>query len=298
MCFNCILQSDEQTEDYEVLFSATWHLGISASPIPYKYLYSTYLPTYFLLNPQPLHTTYTCRLENMIEPSQRLRRAVRSNDASLVKRIVANHPALVHNPDHSADGLANSNLHLAASLGYLQVCKILVRLDHEKPTPALNDLHQTALMLAAGAGHTEVVHFLAENDPATILRRDSRGRDAIMEASVGGHDTVLQILLTYVPGGAESAVTNADHEGNTALHFASSNGHLLVLRTLLAAGADADKKNMWSWNAVAYSATVQAEVYFKNLVVDVEKRKRAKQETDECRKGGAAVRLVDHDASG
>ncbi|KAI1296039.1 ankyrin repeat-containing domain protein [Xylaria venustula] len=230
----------------------------------------------------------------MIEAPLRLRRAVHSNDASLVQRIIHTHPDLIHNPDHSADGLSNSNLHLAASLGHLQVCKVLVALGHEKPTPALNDNHQTALMLAAAAGHTEVVHFLAENDPKTILRCDNRGRDAVMEASVGGHDTVLQILLTYVPGGAEAAVQNADIDGNTALHFASSNGHLLVLRTLLAAGADADKKNVWSWSAISYSATVQAEVYFKNLVAEVARR-RAKTEAEEGRKGGG-VRIVDQES--
>lgn len=232
----------------------------------------------------------------MIEAPQRVRRAVHSNDASLVERIIKAHPGLIHNPDHSANGLSNSNLHLAASLGHLQVCKVLIALGHEKPTPALNDNHQTALMLAAGGGHTEVVHLLAEHDPATILRRDIQGRDAIMEASVGGHDTVLQILLTYVPGGAEPAVQNADVDGNTALHFASSNGHLLVLRTLLAAGADAERKNVWSWSAIAYSATVQAEVYFKNLVAEVEKRRRVKQEADDGLKGGA-VRIVEQETS-
>ncbi|KAI8631433.1 ankyrin repeat-containing domain protein [Xylariaceae sp. FL1651] len=235
----------------------------------------------------------------VIEPPQRLRRAVHGNDALLVKRILNSHPDLIHNPDHSSTGLSNSNLHLAASLGHMQVCKVLIALGHEVPTPALNDNHQTALMLAAAGGHTEVVHFLAENDPSAILRRDIRGRDAIMEASLGGHDTVLQILLTYVPGGAESAVKNADMDGNTALHFASSNGHLLVLRTLLAAGADADKKNVWSWSAVAYSATVQAEVYFKNLVADVEKRRRVKHEVQdgrESRKVGG-LRIVEQETS-
>ncbi|KAI1437359.1 ankyrin repeat-containing domain protein [Xylaria sp. CBS 124048] len=216
-----------------------------------------------------------------IETPQRLRRAVHSNDALLVKRIIKSHPDLIHNPDPSVEGLSNSNLHLAASLGHLQVCKALVALDHEKPTPALNDNHQTALMLAAAAGHTEVVHFLSENNPATILRRDMRGRDAIMEASAGGHDTAVQLLLTYVPGGAESAVDNADLDGNTALHFASSNGHLPVLRTLLAAGADPDRENIWNWTAVAYSATVQGEVYLKNLMADLGKRKRAKQDASE-----------------
>lgn len=213
-----------------------------------------------------------------------------TNDESLVKRIIKSHPDLLHNPDHSPHGFANSNLHLAASFGYLQVCKTLVDLGHEIPTYALNDKHETALLLAARAGHTEVVHFLAENDPSSILRRDVRGRDAIMEASLGGHDTVVQILLTYVPGGAKLAVQNSDIDGNTALHFASSSGHRDVLRTLLAAGADAEKRNVWSWSAAAYSATVQYEVYFKNTVADVE-QKRLKQEAEEGRNGGG-VRIV------
>jgi uncharacterized protein len=212
----------------------------------------------------------------------------------LVERILKSHPKLVHNPDTSFHGSSNSNLHVAASLGYLQVCKVLVAAGHENPTPALNEFHKTALMLAAAKGHTEVVHFLCENDPLSIPRRDIRGRDAIMEASLGGHDTVLQILLTYTPGGAAAAVQACDTDGNTALHFASSNGNLLVLRTLLAAGADAEKRNIWSWTAVAYSATVQAEVYLKGLVVEVEKRRRAKSDAQDPRKGGA-IRVVEQE---
>ncbi|KAL2258221.1 hypothetical protein VTK26DRAFT_8566 [Humicola hyalothermophila] len=196
------------------------------------------------------------------------------NDALLVRRILRSHPHLLHNPDHSLAGNANSNLHLAASLGHLPICKLLVELGHENGGPALNDDHQTALMLAAAAGHTEVVHFLAEHNPQSILRQDIRGRDAIMEASLHGHDTVVQILLTFAPGGAAAALDRADLEGNTALHFASSNGNLLVLRTLLAAGADAGRTNIWNWTAEAYSATVQAEVYLKALVAEVERRKQ------------------------
>lgn len=139
-------------------------------------------------------------------------------------------------------------------------------------------------MLASAAGHTEIVHFLSEQDRASIMRRDIRGRDAIMEASRGGHDTVLQILLTYVPCGPEQAVRNADVEGNTALHFASSNGNLLVLRTLLAAGADAERRNIWSWTAVAYSATVEAEVYLKRLVAEAEAKRKMRAQADEVRK--------------
>lgn len=231
----------------------------------------------------------------VIGPAQRLRRAIHRADASLVQRIVRAHPDLLHNPDISSTGLSNSNLHLAASLGHADVCRVLLSAGHEDPTPALNEKHQTALMLAAAAGHTEVVHLLCEKDPSCILRRDMRGRDAVMEASLGGHDTVLQILLTYVPEGAQVAVQKADADGNTALHFASSKGNLPVLRTLLAAGADPDKPNVWSWDAVAYSATVQAEVYLKTLIAaDTDKRKRLGSDAADGRRGGA-VRLVERE---
>ena len=147
-------------------------------------------------------------------------------------------------------------------------------------------------MLAAAAGHTEVVHFLCEQNPTAVMRQDVRGRDAIMEASLYGHDTVVQLLLTYAPLGAKAALAHADMDGNTALHFASSNGNLLVLRTLLAAGADAGRKNTWNWTAEAYSATVQAEVYLKGLVAEVERRKW--KAPDEVKKPG--LRLVERDA--
>lgn len=250
-------------------------------------------------SPNPLPPTFDANSLTQtdlprIEPSLRLRRAIQANDAALVKRILKTHPALLQNPDTSPAGLSNSSLHLAASLGHLQICTLLVSLGHERPCPALNEHHQTALMLAAAEGHTEVVHFLCESDPSAILRRDARGRDAVMEASRGGHDTVLQILLTYVPGGAQAAVQNADVEGNTALHFASMNGHLLVLRTLLAAGADAERRNVWNWTAVSYSATVAAEVYLKGLIQEMERRKQVRRDAGSPRKG-AGVRLVEEE---
>ncbi|TLD30669.1 hypothetical protein PspLS_01731 [Pyricularia sp. CBS 133598] len=218
----------------------------------------------------------------VIDPHLRIRRAIRADDALLVRRILRSHPNLLHNPDLNGtrDEAGNSNLHLAAKLGHVEIVRLLLSLGHESHTvgPALNEQHQTALMLAAAAGHTEVVHAIAEADPSVIHRRDSRGRDAVMEAALGGHDTCLQILLTYVPGGAYEAVRQADLEGNTALHYASSKGNMLVLRTLLAAGADADRRNVWLWTAVEYSQSVQSEVYLKNLIADMEKRRASKRE--------------------
>ncbi|KAH8593851.1 ankyrin repeat-containing domain protein [Bisporella sp. PMI_857] len=230
----------------------------------------------------------------MIDPSLRLRRAIHTADPLLVRRILKSHPHLLQNPDPSALGLSNTSLHLAASLGHLSLVKAFLSLGHESQGISLNEEHQTPLMLAAREGHTEVVHLLCTSCPKSIPKRDIRGRDALMEASRGGHDTCLQILLTYCEGGVSKVLDNTDVDGNTALHFASSNGHLLVLRTLLAAGADAEKKNVWHWKPVSYSATVQAEVYFRGLVAEVERRKGVKKVVEMERKGGA-VRVVENE---
>ncbi|KAF0319676.1 hypothetical protein GQ607_013156 [Colletotrichum asianum] len=281
---------DVSQEKYKEVFEKSlqkWAQGMAENSDGSKYGYIDIEGTTL----QPFGTPYAAAA---IEPSLRVRRAITANDPLLVKRILKSHPGLLHNPDPSPLGLSNSNLHLAASLGHLPICRVLLDAGHEDPDPALNESHQTALMLAAAAGHTDVVHFLCERTPHVILRRDIRWRDAIMEASRGGHDTVLQILLTYVPGGARDAVMRADLDGNTALHFASGNGNLLVLRTLLAAGADAERRNMWSWTAMSYSATVQAEVYLKGLVTEVERRKMVRREVEELKKAGG-VRVVEED---
>ncbi|CAG8971179.1 hypothetical protein HYALB_00010179 [Hymenoscyphus albidus] len=200
-------------------------------------------------------------------------------------------------------GLSNTSLHLASKLGHLPIVEVLLSLGHESGGISLNEDHQTPLMLASAAGHTDVVHLLCTANPESIPKRDSRGRDAMMEASRCGHDTCLQILLTFAPSSSSapsfdpaSLLKNADVDGNTALHFASSNGHLLVLRTLLAAGADSERRNVWSWTPVAYSATVQAEVYFKGLVAEVERRKTIRREAAQDRASAVGtpggVRLV------
>lgn len=150
-------------------------------------------------------------------------------------------------------------------------------------------------MLAASNGHAEIVHALLESPEAGgIAKRDSRGRDALMLAASNGFDTCVQLLLTHAPPppaadmAADPQLTPArallraqDADGNTALHFASANGQLLVLRTLVAAGAEHERRNAWSWTAVSYSATVAAEVYFKALVGEREEREREREREGE-----------------
>uniref|UniRef100_L2G152 Spherulin-1b n=1 Tax=Colletotrichum fructicola (strain Nara gc5) TaxID=1213859 RepID=L2G152_COLFN len=148
----------------------------------------------------------------------------------------------------------------------------------------------------------EVLNKFEMNSVCTVLTESIKSPPSASAApsrpttpsSSSASSNRTQILLTYVPGGARDAVMRADLDGNTALHFASGNGNLLVLRTLLAAGADAERRNMWSWTAMSYSATVQAEVYLKGLVTEVERRKMVRREVEELKKAGG-VRVVEED---
>lgn len=109
--------------------------------------------------------------------------------------------------------------------------------------------------------------------------------------------TPLIPLLLFHPE-YPASVHSRDNHGDTPLHHASAAGSLKALRILLAAGADPMATNSYDWTSLAYSQTVAAEVYFKNLVAEFERRKiegvRGEQERKEeqMRRRGAGVRLV------
>ena len=77
---------------------------------------------------------------------------------------------------------------------------------------------------------------------------------------------LLSILLKIHPYPLPLPLEATDNAGNTPLHHASAWGNLKAIRTLLELGADPGARNEWSWTPVAYSASVQAEVYFRGLV--------------------------------
>jgi hypothetical protein len=77
----------------------------------------------------------------------------------------------------------------------------------------------------------------------------------------------------FNPQSSSPPLSTSDVSGNTPLHYASAYGQLKNFRELLEHGADASAKNAWSWTPVSYSASVQAEVYFKGLVNAAERER-------------------------
>ena len=107
-----------------------------------------------------------------------------------------------------------------------------------------------------------------------------------MHAALHAHTFTLTLLLTLpVPPHKRPLYEQADHDGNTALHYASANGHLECARVLLQFGANAGASNAFGWTPIDYSRTVQAEVSLRGLVAEAERERRSGW--------GGGIRVVD-----
>ncbi|KIW05562.1 hypothetical protein, variant 2 [Verruconis gallopava] len=156
-------------------------------------------------------------------------------------------------------------------------------------------------MLAAEAKQVEVGKLLIAHFPRCVPWANKAGMDALMISSRSGALPLLPLLLTSNPPASPTAY---DNDGNTALHHASAAGELKALRVLLQYGANPLAQNNYSWTPIAYSSTVAAEVYFKQLVTEMEMRRmeglmqerEREAATRQQRIGG--VRLVTQDDGG
>ena len=178
---------------------------------------------------------------------------------------------------------------------------------------SINTDGQCPLHVAATYSHASVAEILCTNFPYTVNRSDRDGCTPLHLASSAhvmpemanlaspktnrpAEDTKL--IETLIGHGAN--VNAKDKQGNTCLHNATAWGNLKVVRTLIQSGADALCQNRAGWTPEYYSITVQAEVYYRNLVAEWEKRRAEegiRQQSERRGRGGGAVRLVSDEES-
>jgi ankyrin repeat protein len=94
----------------------------------------------------------------------------------------------------------------------------------------------TALISAAQNGHEEIVKMLLEHgaDPDAQAKKEVGGMFPLRQAAVEGHNSIVQLLLRN-----EASINMQDAHGANPLIFASQNGHLETVLTLLKHGANA-----------------------------------------------------------
>eukprot|EP01048_Picozoa_sp_COSAG05_P006543 COSAG05_NODE_429_length_9889_cov_11.904290_2_plen_698_part_00 len=110
----------------------------------------------------------------------------------------------------------------AARAGETAMVRVLLAAGcHPDAASAAGD---TPLIVAAGAGHEEVVAMLADAGGADLDLADEHGATPLMQAAVGAHGGVLRQLLGR--GAGHTAIgTAGSYEGKTALQLADEYGN-------------------------------------------------------------------------
>jgi hypothetical protein len=270
-------------------------------------------------------------MEARVEVSIRLRRAVVRNDLALVQRIVKTYPDSVHDADQTDK--SNTSLHVAAREGFYEIAEFIVTFAHEQQLVdkrssqghsylsrrcavglTYNTDDQTPLHYAAAKSHARITELLCKYFPQSIEKHDKEGCTPLhlasqaqpaaskpMNPAFASHSrnledtSTLQVLLTH-----HADVKAVDKVGSTCLHYATAWGNLKAVRALVQGGADPLARNNAGWMPQYYSVTVQAEVYFRNLVAEWEKRQAEEEmrhrQRVEAERGG--VRLVSEEDEG
>ena len=128
-------------------------------------------------------------------------------------------------------------LHVAASLGYPDVVRLLLQHGASKRSGLATPSEPTALHLAASLGHDQVVRMLLDQT-VNVDPIDINGTTPLHLAVWSGNERVVNELLEH---GVDANAK--DNDGTTPLHVAVSMGYDMVVRDLLDYGADLHAEN-------------------------------------------------------
>ncbi|ETV90782.1 hypothetical protein, variant 1 [Aphanomyces invadans] len=142
-----------------------------------------------------------------------------------VKAVVANLGDAVIQTAVESNGL--TPLHLASMYGYMDIVRFFVQ--HGASHDAVTVDGATPLFLSSMNGHLDVIQYLVALGAVDGINRPiNDGCTALIVAANRGYDAIVTFL---VENGASSLATTND--GQTALHAASVNGHIGVVKYLL-----------------------------------------------------------------
>ena len=154
--------------------------------------------------------------------------ASRDGDIASVKRLAARNPPLV-----TVEYNYTPPIHFAVREGHREIADFL-RGRGADPAYRSYPFQESLLTFAEDRGHDDVAQLLRER----LSRRFAlaTGMQAIIAAASEGNVAAVEAELTRNPALARAS----NDTGDTPLHHASRNGHLHMVRALVAAGADVD----------------------------------------------------------
>jgi len=121
----------------------------------------------------------------------------------------------------------------ACQVGYVETVKLLLDLGASVNVRSVNGT--TALFEAVSGGHTDSVELLLKKDlDINAVYAGHTQRTVLMIAARNGAEEVVRCLLQRV----DMDINKADASGSTALILAAAEGHVSVVETMVAHGAD------------------------------------------------------------
>ena len=124
-------------------------------------------------------------------------------------------------------GLRSRTLHAACFKGDFNRVKSLIQDDNVDVNGKDDDGH-TPVIVAAHAGHTEIVQYLSSLNDCNVGLADNSGRNAIHAACQAGHTNIVTVLLQD----SQCDFMHEDKEGTVPLDLAAFNGYLDILKLL------------------------------------------------------------------
>ena len=153
------------------------------------------------------------------------------------------------------DNSGNTALHIAVKNGYLVVAQLL--LDRGASIEAKNSYEVTPLYQAAQRGCSAMVILLLDRGASTEVRESDK-ETPLHCAARGGHSAVVRLLLD------RGAVTGAENLcGETPLHNAIQREHSPVVRLLLDRGALTEARTLSKETPLHYAAWSKLSCYFE-----------------------------------
>lgn len=160
----------------------------------------------------------------------------------LVKFLIRDHNAVI-------DILTlrkQTPLHLGASNGQLEVCKLLLELGAS--IDATDDLGQKPIHVAAQNNFSDVAKLFLQQHPTLVNATSKDGNTCAHIAAIQGSVKVIEELMKFDRQGVISArnkITDA-----TPLQLAAKGGHADVVKALVRAGASCTDENRSGFTAV------------------------------------------------
>ncbi len=134
---------------------------------------------------------------------------------------------------NKADELGHYLLHWAVLCNKLSYVETLL-FSEANTKVALSSMRYQPLHLAAQAGQLDIAKAIVENDPSTLDEKDALGQTALLWASANGHTDIVEYLLEKNPD-LEAASNPPDHKNHakTSLYWAVERGHTAVVEKLM-----------------------------------------------------------------